>query len=45
VLATDDPVRIARYWARIHRANRETVPDPDLIFPGQILTLPDPCHV
>ena len=41
VLETDDVRRIARYWPRIHRHNRETVgPDPNLIFPGQVLELP-----
>jgi nucleoid-associated protein YgaU len=42
VLGTDDPRRIARYWPRIHRANRSVVgPNPDLIRPGQILDLPE----
>lgn len=41
VLGTEDPVPVARYWARIHRANREVIgPNPDLIYPGQKLTLP-----
>lgn len=41
VLGTEDPVPVARYWARIHRANREVIgPDPDLLHPGQKLTLP-----
>jgi len=40
-LRSDDPRRIARYWPRIHRANRETIgADPNLIRPGQILRLP-----
>lgn len=43
VLATDDPRRIARYWPKIHRANRAAVPDPNLIRPGQVLRLPDEC--
>jgi hypothetical protein len=35
--------QIDRYWRRIHETNRDTVgPDPDLIRPGQILTLPPP---
>lgn len=43
-LSTDDPRRIARYWPKIHRANRAVVgPDPNLIHPGQVLTLPDEC--
>lgn len=45
-LATDDSRRIARYWPKIHRANRATVgPDPNLIRPGQVLRLPDECDV
>jgi hypothetical protein len=41
-LATDDVRRIARYWPKIHRANRATIGhDPNLILPGQRLTLPD----
>ena len=40
-LRTDDPGRIARYWPRIHRANREVIgPNPRVIFPGQVLELP-----
>ncbi|HEX2058550.1 MAG TPA: LysM domain-containing protein [Actinomycetota bacterium] len=40
-LRTDDVRRIARYWPRIHRANREEIgPDPNLIRPGQVLELP-----
>lgn len=40
-LETDDIRRIARYWPRIHRANREEIgPNPDLIRPGQVLELP-----
>ncbi len=42
-LATDDSRRIARYWPKIHRANRAEVPDPNLIRPGQVLRLPDEC--
>ncbi|HEX2295186.1 MAG TPA: LysM domain-containing protein [Actinomycetota bacterium] len=40
-LGTDDVRRIARYWPRIHRANRDEIgPDPNLIRPGQVLELP-----
>lgn len=39
-LGTDDVRRIARYWPRIHRANRDQVPNPDLLRPGQVLELP-----
>ncbi|MDQ4125019.1 MAG: LysM peptidoglycan-binding domain-containing protein, partial [Actinomycetota bacterium] len=40
-LGTDDVRRIARYWPRIHRANREVIgANPDLIRPGQVLELP-----
>jgi nucleoid-associated protein YgaU len=42
VLETSDPARIARYWPRIHRSNRELIgANPNLIFPGQVLELPD----
>lgn len=42
VLRTDNPRRIARYWPRIHRANRDVIgPDPNLIRPGEILELPE----
>lgn len=27
-------------WSKIHEANREQVPNPDLIQPGQVLTIP-----
>ena len=41
VLGTDEPRAIARYWPRLHRANRGTIgPDPRLIRPGQVLQLP-----
>jgi hypothetical protein len=40
-LHTDDVRRIARYWPRIHRANRDEIgPNPNLIRPGQVLELP-----
>lgn len=39
VLETDDLVRIARYWPRIHRSNPH-IADPDLIRPGEVLRLP-----
>ena len=42
-LHTDDPRSVARYWPKIHRANRDVIgPDPSLIYPGQVLHLP-PC--
>jgi nucleoid-associated protein YgaU len=45
VLQTNDPVRIARYWPRIHRLNRAVIGrDPNLIVPGQVLELPDECN-
>jgi nucleoid-associated protein YgaU len=41
VLDTNDIRRIARYWPRIHRANRSVIGrDPNLIFVGQKLVLP-----
>ena len=30
----------AKQWRRIYDANRDTVKDPDLIYPGQTLKLP-----
>lgn len=27
-------------WRAIHEANRESIPNPDLIHPGQVLVLP-----
>lgn len=41
VLETDDMSRIARYWPRLHKANRDVIgADPNVIRPGQILRLP-----
>ncbi|MQB00417.1 MAG: LysM peptidoglycan-binding domain-containing protein [Actinobacteria bacterium] len=40
VLGTDDLVRIARYWPRIHRSNPH-ISDPNLIRPGEVLRLPE----
>jgi nucleoid-associated protein YgaU len=39
-LDTTDVRRIARYWPRIHRANRSLIQDPNLIRPGWTLLLP-----
>lgn len=39
-LDTHDLRRIARYWPRIHRANRRLIANPDLIHPGWVLVLP-----
>lgn len=30
----------ARYWRQIHEANRDTIDNPDRIFPGQTIRLP-----
>ena len=30
----------AKEWPRIYDANRDTIKDPDLIYPGQTLRLP-----
>ena len=30
----------ASKWRAIHQANRESIPNPDLIHPGQVLVLP-----
>jgi len=44
VLDTDDPRLIARYWPRIHRANRDLIgATPNLIRPGWVLELPPEC--
>jgi len=44
VLDTEDPRRIARYWPRIHRANRSLIgTTPNLIRPGWMLELPPEC--
>jgi nucleoid-associated protein YgaU len=41
LLGADDVRAVARYWPRIHQANRATIgPDPSLIRPGQVLELP-----
>jgi ELWxxDGT repeat protein len=29
-------------WTKIHEANKDQIPNPDLIHPGQVLTLPKP---
>ncbi len=45
VLDTDDPRLIARYWPRIHRANRDLIgATPNLIRPGWVLELPPECE-
>lgn len=31
----------ASYWQRIFDANRDTIDNPDRIFPGQVITLPE----
>jgi len=31
----------ARLWRKIHAANSATIKNPDLIFPGQVITIPD----
>jgi nucleoid-associated protein YgaU len=31
----------AQQWHRIYEANRDTIKDPDLIYPGQVLRLPE----
>ncbi|MCR6664191.1 MAG: LysM peptidoglycan-binding domain-containing protein [Luteimonas sp.] len=30
----------AKYWRQIHEANRDTIDNPDRIFPGQTIKLP-----
>lgn len=44
-LQTDDVRRIARFWPKIHRHNRDVIGDnPDLLFPGQVLEIPLECE-
>lgn len=31
----------ASKWKKIHEANKAQIPNPDLIHPGQVLTIPD----
>jgi nucleoid-associated protein YgaU len=31
----------AQQWRRIYEANRDTIKDPDLIYPGQVFRIPD----
>lgn len=31
----------ASYWRQIFEANRDNIKDPDLIYPGQVLRLPE----
>jgi nucleoid-associated protein YgaU len=41
VLGTSDASRIARYWPKIHRANRDVIgPNPNILRPGEVLQLP-----
>ena len=37
--------RIARYLPAVIAANRERIADPDVIYPGQRVDLPDPCDL
>lgn len=30
----------AKYWRQIHEANRDTIDNPDRVFPGQTIRLP-----
>lgn len=31
----------ARQWKKIHEANKDIIKNPDLIHPGQVITIPD----
>jgi nucleoid-associated protein YgaU len=31
----------AQLWRRIYEANRDSIKDPDLIYPGQVFRIPD----
>ncbi len=31
----------AKQWRKIHEANRDIIDNPDLIYPGQVLKLPE----
>ncbi|MFP5298779.1 MAG: LysM peptidoglycan-binding domain-containing protein [Actinomycetota bacterium] len=40
-LGSADRARVARYWPRIHRANRAVIgPNPGFLVPGTVLFLP-----
>lgn len=40
-LETDDLRRIARFWPKIHRKNRDVIgANPNLLLPGQVLVIP-----
>lgn len=40
IASNDDIYGDAYMWPRIYRANRESIVDPDLIYPDQVLTVP-----
>ena len=41
-LRSTDDVRIAAAWPRLYEANAGTIgPDPSLLRPGQVLTIPE----
>ncbi len=31
----------AKLWKKIHEANKDIIKNPDLIFPGQVIKIPD----
>jgi nucleoid-associated protein YgaU len=31
----------AKQWRKIHEANKDIIKNPDLIFPGQVIKIPD----
>ena len=31
----------AKQWRKIYEANKDTIKNPDLIFPGQVIKIPD----
>jgi nucleoid-associated protein YgaU len=31
----------AKQWRKIYEANKDTIKNPDLIFPGQVIKVPD----
>lgn len=41
IAARTAPGDVVRYWVQLVEANRDRLPDPDLVLPGQVLVLPD----
>jgi nucleoid-associated protein YgaU len=39
-VARSDPQTVDRFVDRLYEANRQTISDPDIIFPGQVIRIP-----